>query len=76
MLSLRVLACSEHKISASRPRHRSQVRLNDIKRAIHHAKNLCANYEDTPECRSAWERVEELSAELDRQLSEKVSPEI
>ena len=49
MLSLRVVACSEHKNSTSRPR---RVRLNDIKRAIHHAKNLCFNYENTPECRS------------------------
>lgn len=52
-----------------RPRRRPSVKLNtnDVKRAIQQAKNLCYNFEDTPECRSAWSEVEEISAALARQ---------
>lgn len=49
------------------------VHPSHIKKAIQHAKNLCYNYENTPECRIAWECVEELSAEMNRQVSEKDS---
>jgi hypothetical protein len=42
-------------------RQRTKVTVRDIKQAIHHAQNLCLHYEDTPECRIAWEVVEELS---------------
>lgn len=71
MLSLRILACSSHKFSdkdgSGRPApRRSQVRPADIKRAIQHANNICYNFEDTRECRIAWDRVEELSAEMAR----------
>ena len=71
MLSLRILACSSHKFSdkdgASRPApRRTQVRPTDIKRAIQHANNICYNFEDTRECRIAWDRVEELSSEMAR----------
>ena len=72
-LSLRVLACAPHRISnpgEGRPR-RTQIRPTDVKRAIQHAKNICYNFEDTPACRSAWEKVEELSAELARQTDER-----
>jgi hypothetical protein len=76
MLSLKVLACASHKFSVrdGSSRHaprRTQVRPTDIKRAIQHAKNICYNFEDTPECRSAWEQVEELSSELARQADER-----
>jgi hypothetical protein len=33
----------------------------DLKKAIHHAENLCYNYEDTSECHAAWEAVNEMS---------------
>jgi len=76
MLSLRVLACASHKFShkdgMSRPAaRRTQVRPSEVKQAIQHAKNICYNFEDTPECRSAWEQVEELSSELARQADER-----
>jgi hypothetical protein len=31
-----------------------------VKQAVDHAKNLCLNFEDTIECRHAWEIAEEL----------------
>jgi hypothetical protein len=31
---------------------------------------ICYNFEDTPQCRVAWEKVEELSSELARQREE------
>lgn len=71
MSSLRIVACSVHKSSTERHRRRTTVHPSHIKKAIQHAKNLCYNYENTPECRSAWECVEELSAEMNRQVREK-----
>lgn len=76
MMLLRVLACASHKFSGregeGRPApRRTQVRPTDIKRAIQHASNICYNFEDTQECRIAWDRVEELSSELARQADER-----
>lgn len=50
-------------IALARPKvkPRSKVKAKDIKRAIDQAKLLCLNFEDTIECRLAWETVEELS---------------
>jgi hypothetical protein len=59
-----VLAMSAH------PRPRPALRkisTKDVKRAIQQAKHLCYNFEDTPECRSAWGQVEEISEALARQ---------
>ena len=44
-----------------------KIKASDVKHAIKHAQNLCFNFENTPECRSAWEIVEELSEALDVQ---------
>ena len=38
-----------------------------VKQAIQQAHLMCKNYEDTIECRLAWEQVEELSSALARQ---------
>lgn len=46
------------------PRKRTTVKKTELKQAITQAKNLCIGYEDTIECRLAWEKVEELSAAL------------
>jgi hypothetical protein len=46
---------------------RRKITPKDIKRSIQQAQNLCYNFEDTPACRSAWEKVDELSTALDRQ---------
>lgn len=54
-------------VRASPPPSRTKVHPRHVKLAIQHAKNLCFNYENTSECRSAWEYVEELSEELERQ---------
>lgn len=59
------MACTGPVFSKPAPQ-RSKVRKADIKRAIHHAQNLCLNFEDTPECRVAWDHVEELTAEYAR----------
>jgi hypothetical protein len=59
-------------VLAARPKMRTQVKAKDIKRAIDQAKLLCLHFEDTIECRLAWEEVEELSiAYNDQKLSEK-----
>ena len=56
-------------VSYNRPR-RTRVTVAQIKHHVNHAKNLCANYENTPECRIAWEVVNELTEEYDRQYQE------
>ena len=53
-----------------RPAKRTKLRPRDVEQSIQQAKNLCYNYEDTPACRVAWDRVEELSSELARQREE------
>jgi hypothetical protein len=43
------------------------VRPRHVKESIQHARLLCQNFEDTVECKLAWEKVEELSAALNDQ---------
>lgn len=52
------------------PPKRTKLRPKDVEQAIQHARNLCFNFEDTPACKVAWDRVEELSSELARQREE------
>jgi hypothetical protein len=44
-----------------------------IKRAINHAMLICPNFEDTVECKLAWEEVEELT-QADRKVPPKKDP--
>lgn len=53
-----------------RPSRRTKLRPKDVHQAIQHAQLLCYNFEDTPACKIAWDRVEELSSELARQREE------
>ena len=53
-----------------RPVKRTKLRPKDVEQAIQQATNLCFNFEDTPACKVAWDRVEELSSELARQREE------
>jgi hypothetical protein len=41
---------------------RNKIKAADIKLAIDQASLICFNFEDTVECRLAWEKVEELSS--------------
>lgn len=41
---------------------KKKIKATDVKRAIEHAKLICFNFEDTKECRVAWDHVEEISA--------------
>ena len=54
----------------TRPTRRTKLRPKDVELAVQHAKNLCFNFEDTPACKVAWDRVEELASELARQREE------
>ena len=53
-----------------RPGKRSKLRPKDVEQAIQQARNLCYNFEETPACKIAWDRVEELSSDLARQREE------
>jgi hypothetical protein len=53
-----------------RPGKRTKLRPKDVEQAIQQARNLCYHFEDTPSCKVAWDRVEELSSELARQREE------
>ena len=48
---LTTVACSRVDIA---------LRKRRLKKAIHHARNLCFNYEDTKECQIAWDHVDDL----------------
>jgi len=41
-----------------------------LKKAIEHAQSLCVNFEDTSECRVAWDEVNELTRALHNQHPE------
>ena len=57
----RTVACL-HRPQKPRPRPRPKpVTARQIKTAIDQAMLLCHNFEDTVECRLAWDLVEELS---------------
>jgi hypothetical protein len=47
--------------AASQPKRAPRVTKRQIKQAVDHAMLLCHNFEDTIECRQAWELAEELS---------------
>jgi hypothetical protein len=47
--------------SVSQPRRTPRVTKRQIKQAVDHAMLLCHNFEDTLECRHAWELAEELT---------------
>ena len=69
------VTCARLKICAKkgddpRPARRTKLRPKDVQQAIQHAQLLCYNFEDTPACKIAWDRVEELSSELARQREE------
>lgn len=52
---------------------RVKLRPKDVERAVHHAQLLCYGYEDTPACRVAWDRVEEISSAFARQREEELA---
>lgn len=48
------------------PRKKGLIRYK-LKQAIQHAQSLCLNFEDTKECRVAWDEVNELTRALHNQ---------
>lgn len=58
-------------IFARGPTHKPKVTLTQIKRAEVHAQNLCFNYEDTEECKNAWDIVRDLETEMRLQEQKK-----
>lgn len=56
-----MLAKPNKRCSASSQPKPSRVSKRQIKQAIDHAMLLCRNFEDTVECRLAWELAEDLT---------------
>jgi hypothetical protein len=48
------------------PRKKGHIRYK-LKQAIEHAQSLCLNFEDTKECRVAWDEVNDLTRALHNQ---------
>jgi hypothetical protein len=44
-----------------------RIKVNQVKAAVQHAKDLCKNYEDTVECKVAWDQATELDRALKKQ---------
>ena len=61
-IRLRPIVCT-----AQPQKTKTVVRVRQIKESIQHARLLCKDYEDTIECKLAWEKVEELSAAFNDQ---------
>jgi hypothetical protein len=53
-------------LSRPQPSRRVQIR-RKLKNAIDHAQILCPNFEDTIECRIAWDTVNDLTRALHKQ---------
>lgn len=69
-MMLRVMA-----LSRPQPSRRVQIR-RKLKNAIDHAQVLCPNFEDTIECRIAWDTVNDLTRALHNQRPDEPSPEV
>ena len=63
MLSVRPVVCT------AMPPRKGFIRYK-LKQAIQHAQSLCLNFEDTKECRVAWDEVNELTRALHNQTPE------
>jgi len=48
------------------PRKKGHIRYK-LKQAIEHAQSLCLNFENTKECRVAWDEVNDLTRALHNQ---------
>jgi len=57
------------------PSRRVQIR-RKLKQAIDHAQILCPNFEDSIECRIAWDTVNELTRALHKQRPVEPSYEV
>ena len=55
-------------------RKKGQIRYK-LKQAIEHAQSLCHNFENTSECRVAWDEVNELTRALHDQRPTQPEPE-
>lgn len=56
------------------PRKKGYIRYK-LKQAIEHANNLCVNFEDTKECRIAWDEVNDLTRALHDQHPPRTEPD-
>lgn len=46
--------------------HRKSVIRHKLKESIRHAQMICLDYEDSPQCRVAWDTVDELTRVLEK----------
>jgi hypothetical protein len=44
-----------------------RIKVKQVKAAVQQAKDLCQNYEDTVECKVAWDQASELDRALKKQ---------
>jgi hypothetical protein len=44
-----------------------RIKVKQVKAAVQQAKDLCQNYEDTVECKVAWDQATELDRALKKQ---------
>lgn len=58
---IRVMACAPKPSVPPPPPHKKIKPRPQLKKAIDQAMLLCRNFEDTIECRLAWDLVEDLS---------------
>jgi hypothetical protein len=66
LLTKPVCGLSRVVCTAQPSRKKGHIRYK-LKQAIEHAQNLCLNFEDTKECRVAWDEVNDLTRALHNQ---------
>lgn len=66
-----VMNCADPARNARRA-CRVEIKPKDVKVAIVHAQNICFGHEDTAACKVAWDRVEDLSTGLAKQMERKL----
>lgn len=49
------------------PQPPKRIKIKQVKAAIQHAKDICLNYEDTLECKVAWDQATDLDRALKKQ---------
>jgi len=59
-----ILCCSSPSILPKKHSIKNIQTIKQLKAAVRHAKLVCYNYEDTHECKVAWQKVDALVSSL------------
>jgi hypothetical protein len=70
MIRQPMIVCTAHRSNG--PVNKRQLIKKVLKKSIDHALLICPNFEDTIECRVAWDTVNDLTRALHNQVPDRV----